>query len=64
MQGRLWIVAAMTGMTENGAVRSYKAVSAKGLAYGKNLVNPKAQGETQPYWFHNTFPQLLKELNV
>lgn len=50
--------------SQPGAVRSYKAVSAKGLAYGKNLVNPKAQGETQPYWFHNTFPQLLKELNV
>ena len=40
-------------------IKTYKALTNKGLKYGKNLVNPKNQRETQPHYFDNTFEELL-----
>jgi hypothetical protein len=41
-------------------IKTYKALTNKGLKYGKNLINPKNQRETQPHYFDNTFEELLK----
>ena len=40
-------------------IKTYKALTNKGLKYGKNLVNPNNQRETQPHYFDNTFEELL-----
>jgi len=41
-------------------IKTYKALTNKGLKYGKNLVNPNNQRETQPHYFDNTFEELLE----
>ena len=41
-------------------IKTYKALTNKGLKYGKNLVNPNNQKETQPHYFDNTFEELLE----
>ena len=35
------------------------SVTESGLAYGKNVTNPKNQRETAPHWYEDTFDKLL-----
>ena len=47
---------------ENG-VKVFKNLTDKGLEYGKNLVNPNNQRETQPHYYVERFPELLRMVN-
>jgi Rha family phage regulatory protein len=45
-----------------GGVKSFWALTDKGLAYGVNQVHPSSPSETQPRWFEKTFPDLIAML--
>jgi hypothetical protein len=45
-------------------IRKYKKVSDKGLKYGMNLTHEKAKGSPQPYWFEDSFDELLEILGL
>ena len=40
-----------------------KSLTDRGLRYGKNLINPHNEKETQPHLYEDTFPELLDMLN-
>ncbi len=42
-----------------GKMKKYKALSDKGLKYGVNVANPSSPGQTTPYYFVDTFAELL-----
>lgn len=44
--------------------RTFKSVSAKGLAYGRNVSHENAKGATQVVWFESKFKELLGILGV
>jgi prophage antirepressor-like protein len=46
-----------------GESREFKALTDKGLKYGKNLISPQNERETQPHYFVDTFPELLDMIN-
>lgn len=39
--------------------REFWSVTSRGLLYGKNIVDPRCQRETQPHWFQSRFKELL-----
>lgn len=39
--------------------KKFWSITEKGLAYGKNLISPQNQKETQPHYFESTFVELL-----
>lgn len=39
--------------SSKGGVKKFKAFTENGLQYGKNLINPQNQKETQPHFFDN-----------
>ena len=41
-------------------VKEFKSLTEKGLKFGKNIVSPQNQRETQPHYFENKFEELLK----
>lgn len=45
--------------TKHGTT-TFKSLTDHGLKYGKNLINPNNEKETQPHYFEDTFPQLLE----
>lgn len=47
-----------------GKQREFWAVSPRGLLYGKNIVDPRCQRETQPHWFQTRFSDLLGVLGL
>jgi hypothetical protein len=46
--------------TSNGGTTTYWSVTDAGLAYGKNVTNPKNQRETAPHWYDDTFDALCE----
>lgn len=48
-----------TRKSTSGATKSYKAVTAKGMKYGKNITSPNNPRETQPHWYVDSFGELL-----
>ncbi len=44
--------------TKSSELRYFKALTEKGLQYGENLISPKNQRETQPYYFVDSFEEL------
>ena len=48
-----------TRKSTSGATKSYKAVTAKGMKYGKNITSPNNPRETQPHWYVASFGELL-----
>ncbi len=42
-----------------GKMKKFKALSKTGLAFGINKENHNSPGQTTPYYFEDTFPQLL-----
>jgi hypothetical protein len=42
--------------------KKFWSITEKGLAYGKNLVNPNNPRETQPHWYRNRFKDLLNQM--
>ena len=45
------------------ASKQFKSLTDRGLRYGKNLINPHNEKETQPHFYEETFPELLDLLN-
>jgi phage anti-repressor protein len=46
-----------------GVVHKFKALTEAGQKYGKNLISPQNERETQPHYFADTFPDLLDRIN-
>lgn len=40
-------------------MKKFKALTEKGLKYGINQENPNTPGQTSPYYFEETFDELL-----
>lgn len=40
-------------------IKKFKSLTERGLEYGKNLISPHNQRETQPHYYCDTFPKLL-----
>lgn len=49
--------------SENG-FKTFKSLTNKGLEFGKNMISPLNQLETQPHYFENKFLDLLKLLEL
>ena len=45
-------------------IRTFKSLTEKGLKFGKNVISPHNQLETQPHYFENKFQELIKLLNL
>lgn len=46
--------------SSNGTIKTFWSITEKGLPFGKNLTNHTNQRETQPHWYIEKFPDLLK----
>jgi hypothetical protein len=58
---KLGLLADMTRpSTQGDQVRKFKAVTAKGLKYGKNITHPNNPKETQAHWFVSTGAELVR----
>jgi hypothetical protein len=40
-------------------IREFKSLTEKGLKFGKNLINPNNELQTQPHYFESSFAELL-----
>lgn len=47
-----------------GKQKHFKSITAKGLAYGENQVNPNNPKSTQPLWYEDKFEELLTLLEI
>ncbi|EJF07046.1 putative phage-encoded protein [Thiovulum sp. ES] len=45
-------------------LKEFKSLTEKGLKFGKNLISPKNQLESQPHYFEKSFPELLQLLKI
>jgi ribosomal protein L7/L12 len=45
-------------------LKEFKSLTEKGLQFGKNMISPKNQLETQPHYFENRFSELLKIIEI
>jgi phage anti-repressor protein len=45
-------------------LKEFKSLTEKGLEFGKNMISPKNQLESQPHYFENRFSELLKILQI
>mgnify|MGYP001350151631 CR=1 FL=1 len=43
-------------------MKAYKSLTEEGLYYGKNLINPYNNLETQPHYYESKFPELLEQV--
>ncbi|MBE1554763.1 hypothetical protein [Sporosarcina limicola] len=44
--------------SSKGGLKEFKSLTDKGLMFGKNLVSPRNQKETQPHYYPSKFSQL------
>ena len=44
-------------------IKQFKSLTDRGLQYGKNLINPHNEKETQPHFYEDTFHQVFDMLN-
>jgi hypothetical protein len=45
-------------------LKEFKSLTEKGLEFGKNMISPKNQLESQPHYFENRFSELLKIIEI
>lgn len=45
--------------SSNGSVKKFKSITAKGLEYGENQVNPNNPKSTQPLWYADKFNEFI-----
>lgn len=45
--------------SSNGGVKKFKSITAKGLEYGENQVNPNNPKSTQPLWYADRFNEFM-----
>lgn len=43
-------------------IKKFKRLTDKGLKYGKNIISPNNQRETQPHYYEDMFEELIKEV--
>lgn len=48
--------------TRPGIKKKYKVLTETGLDYGINYANPQSPDQTSPYYYRETFPELLAML--
>lgn len=48
--------------TRPGVTKTYKVVTDKGLDFGVNEENPQSPGQSSPYWYKDSFPELAGRL--
>lgn len=48
-----------TRPSSNGGTKIFKSLTEKGQRFGKNLISPHNEKETQPHYFVSTFAELL-----
>lgn len=48
--------------TRPGVMKKYKILTDAGLEYGLNHENPQSPGQTSPYYYRESFDDLLKIL--
>lgn len=53
-----------TRQSSSGTTKTYKAVTGKGLVYGKNITSASNPRETQPHWYVGSFGELLEVVGV
>lgn len=44
--------------------KEFWSITSKGLIYGKNIVDPRCQRETQPHWYQSQFAGLLSKVGL
>lgn len=44
--------------------KTFWVITSRGLLYGKNIVDPRCQRETQPHWFQSRFKELLSVVGL
>ncbi|MBF0150056.1 MAG: antA/AntB antirepressor family protein [Magnetococcales bacterium] len=47
-----------------GDIKKFKSLTVAGQKYGKNLISPQNERETQPHYYVSTFPELLDQINA
>lgn len=50
--------------SSKGGTKEFKSITEKGSKYGKNLINPRNQRETQPHYYESSFMELMKLAGV
>ncbi|OSM04153.1 hypothetical protein [Magnetofaba australis] len=60
----LGILEVRTRDSANGKIKRFKALTEEGLAFGKNLISPHNERETQPHYYAARFPELLDRINA
>jgi phage anti-repressor protein len=60
----LGVLEEMTRPGSKGGVHKFKALTEEGQKYGKNLISPQNERETQPHYFTTTFPSLLDRIDA
>ena len=50
--------------SSRGEIKRFKTLTEKGEKYGKNLISPQNERETQPHYYTATFPELLNRINA
>lgn len=50
--------------SSGGKTKEFKSLTDEGLLYGKNLINPHNEKETQPHYYVDKFDELVKLLNI
>lgn len=49
----------LTRQSSKGGTKKFKSITAKGLEYGENHVNPNNPKSTQPLWYADKFIEFL-----
>jgi phage anti-repressor protein len=59
----LGILGEQTRPGSKGVTHKFKVLTEAGQKYGKNLISPQNERETQPHYYAVTFPELLDRIN-
>ena len=47
--------------TRPGVLKKFKSLTEQGLRFGENVPNERAEGQTSPHYFFDTFDELYRE---
>ena len=50
--------------TRPGVTKTFKRLTEAGLDYGSNVENPQSPGQTAPYYYVDSFPELAARLKA
>lgn len=61
MLAKAGLIEELTRPSSSGRVKKFWSVTEKGDGWGKNVTSPNNPKETQPHWYRNTFPMMVRE---